>query len=246
MTKKDQLKEQLNFIINDSKKLEKFLIENSNLPGPRANLELLFAFAEVYENVEVLKQWIKISDEEAGANDPKAFLPFCAAACLGKIYTKTRDKELITILKKLSNDTRWRTRETVAFAFQFIGENDFEDLKTIFNKWIKKSNNLEKRAMLVALAHPPMLNKERADYCFEILEEVMQAMDRTENFDVLKKGLEFVISVFTVYSPVKGFDFMKRCIGKDKAINTIIKSNLKKNRIVKRYPEEVKALIEML
>lgn len=240
------LKQQLNSIINDSKKLEKFLMENSNLPGPRANLELLFAFAEVYGNVDVLKQWIKISDEVADVNNPKSFLPFCAAACFGKIYTKTGDKELITILKELSNDSRWRTRETVAFAFQFIGENNFDDLKTIFNKWIKKSNNLEKRAMLVALAHPPMLNEERANYCFEILEHVITTMNREENFDTLKKALEFVVSVYTVYSPSKGFVFMKNMIGEEKVFNTIVKSNLKKNRILKRYPEEVKKLESLL
>lgn len=246
MSKKDQLKLKLNSIINDSKKLEEFLIKNSNLPGPRANLELLYAFAEVYENVAVLKRWIKITDKIADANDPKSFLPFCAAACIGKIYTKTGNKELITILKEMSNDSRWRTREAVAFAFQYIGENNFDDLKTIFNKWIKKSNNLEKRAMIVALAHPPMLNEERADYCFEILENVVATINRSDNFDVLKKGLEFVISVYTVYSHAKGFAFLKSMIGKDKSLNTIVKANLKKNRILKRYPEEVNKLAAML
>ena len=246
MSSRDQIKQQLNSIINDTNELEKFLIENSNLPGPRANLELLYAFAEVYENVDILKQWLKITDKVADANDPKAFLPFCAAACFGKIYIKTANKELIDILKEMSRDTRWRTREAVAFAFQYIGENNFEELKTIFNKWIKKSNNLEKRAMLVALAHPPMLNEERAGFCFQILEEVIRTMDRSNNFDVLKKGLEFVISVYTVYSPKKGFAFMKSLIGKDKALNTIVKSNLKKNRILKPYPLEVKKLEAML
>jgi hypothetical protein len=100
--------------------------------------------------------------------------------------------------------------------------------------------------MLVALAHPPILNEERAGYCFEILKEVITTMERGENFDVLKKGLEFVISVYTVYSHAKGFAFMKRLIGTDKALNTIVKSNLKKNRILKRYPEEVKKLEAML
>ena len=55
-------------------------------------------------------------------NDPKSFLSFCSAVCLGKMYTKTKDQQIIAILKQLANDGRWRMREAVAFGFQHIGE----------------------------------------------------------------------------------------------------------------------------
>jgi len=244
--KREELIEKLKPIIDNPEKLEKFIIENSNLPGPRGNLELAFAFAEIYKNLDVLLEWLEITEDEADTNDPKSFPAFCAAVGLGKIYTKTKDKKLIPILKRLANDKRWRMREAVAFAFQIIGENAFEDLRSIFKKWIKKSNNLEKRAILVSLAHPKFLNKENARFCFEMAETILREMDREKDFDVLKKGLSFTISVFAAANPEAGFKFIKKWIGKDKDIDRIMKENLKKNRLSGKYPEEVKSLLDSM
>ena len=104
MTKKEALIQKLKLIMDDPKKLERFVVENSNLPGPRANLELAFALSEVYENKEVLEKWIDIDAGQAGDNDPRSFLPFCSAVCLGRLYTKTKDKKIVRVLKKLAND----------------------------------------------------------------------------------------------------------------------------------------------
>lgn len=53
-------------------------------------------------------------------------------------------------------------------------------------------------------------------------------MDRENNFVVLRKGLEFTISVLVAANPNLGFNFMRRWIGKDKVIDKIIRENLKK------------------
>jgi hypothetical protein len=246
MTKRDDLIKNLKPILNYPDKLEKYIMANSNLPGPRGNLELAFAFAEVYDHLDVLLKWIKITEDRADVNHPKSFLAFCSAVCLGKIYTKMKDKKIITILKKLANDGRWRMREAVAFGFQKIGEYDFNELKNIFSEWIKASNNFEKRAILVSLAHPPFLNEDNAQFCFEITEIALKNMDKENNFDVLRKGLEFTISVFAAANPEIGFSFIKKWIGKDKIIDKIIKKNLKKNRLVRKNPEEVKNLLNKI
>jgi len=243
MGKRDDLIKELKPILNDKEKLEKFIVKNSNLPGPRGNLELAFAFAEIYDNFSTLQGWLKITEDQADVNNPKSFLAFCAAVCLGKIYTKRKDKKIITILKKLANDGRWRMREAVAFGFQIIGENNFNDLEGIFSDWIKKSNNHEKRAILVSLAHPPFLNEDNAKFCFEITDIVLKQMDRDNDFDVLRKGLEFTISVFAAANPKLGFSFIKKWIGKDKIIDKIMKENLKKNRLVKKNPVMAKNLL---
>jgi hypothetical protein len=244
--KREDLIEKLKPIINDREMLEKFIIENSNLPGPRGNLELAFALAEIYNNLDVVLEWAEITEARADVNDPKSFPAFCSAVCLGKIYTKTKDKKLISILKKMANDGRWRMREAVAFGFQNIGENNFDELKSIFSKWIKKSNNLEKRAILVSLAHPKFLDEENSKFCFEITDTVLKEMDRENDFDVLKKGLQFAISVFAAANPEFGFKFIKKWIGKDKTIDKLMKENLKKNRLAKKYPEEVKKILDSL
>ena len=246
MKKKDILINAMNPIIDNPAQLEKFIIENSNLPGPRGNLELAFGFAEIYENLTVLLKWIQISEDQADVNNPRSFLAFCSAVCLGKLYTKQKNKEFISILKKLANDGRWRMREAVAFGFQIIGENDFTELKRIFLDWIKDSNNLEKRAILVSLAHPKFLNEERAKFCFKITDMVLKQMDKQDNFDVLKKGLEFTISVYAVANPNLGLEFIAHWIGKDKVIDRILKQNLKKNRLIKKDPERVNKLLNSL
>lgn len=233
-------------IINNQEELEKFIMEHSNLPGPRGNLELAFAFAEIYEDIDVLLQWTKITDDQAGVNDPKSFLAFCAAVCLGKLYTKKKDKRIIPLLKHLANDGRWRMREAVAFGFQSIGEHDFDELQTICSEWITHANNLEKRAILVSLAHPPFLTEERATFCFDITDSILEHLDKEHDFDVLKKGLEFTISVFAAAHPKAGFTCIDRWMGKDTSIDTILKSNLKKNRLMRKNPEEVKRLLDKL
>lgn len=246
MGKKDDLINELIPILNDKDRLEKFIIKNSNLPGPRGNLELAFALADIYENFDVLIEWTRISEDQADVNNPKSFLAFCAVVCLGSIYSKRKNEKIIAILKQLANDGRWRMKEAVAFGFQLIGEHDFGELKKIFSDWIIDSNNLEKRAVLVSLAHPPLLNKANTEFCFEMVETVLKEMDRENDFDVLRKGLEFTISVFVAANPKMGFSFIKRWIGKDKVIDKIMKENLKKNRLFKINPEEVMSLLSRI
>lgn len=246
MGKRDDLIKKLKPIIDNPEKLEKFIVENSNLPGPRANLELAFGLAEIYDDLDTLLKWIKITEDQADVNNPNSFLPFCSAVCLGKIYTKKKDKKIITILKKLANDGRWRIRESVAFGFQIIGEHDFNELKTIFLEWIKNSNNLEKRAILVSLAHPKILDEKRSKFCFEITDVILSQMDKENNFSVLRRGLEFTISVFAAANPKLGFSFIKKWMGKDKIIDKIMKENLKKNRLFRKDPEEAKNLLNFL
>jgi len=210
------------------------------------NLELAFAMAEIYDDLEVLIQWINITEDQAAGDTAKSFLPFCAAVCLGNVYTKKRDKKTINILKGLANDSRWRIREAVAFGFQIIGKADFNRLRDIFSEWIKNSNNMEKRAILVSLAHPEILDENRSIFCFEICEVVLKEMDQKVDMDVLRKGLDFTISVFIIANPLLGFDFIKKWLGIDKDIDKIMRSNLKKNRLVKRFPKEVNNLLMII
>jgi hypothetical protein len=57
MGKREDFISKLKPIINDPEKLESFLLANSNLPGPRGNLELAFGLAEIYDDWEVLLKW---------------------------------------------------------------------------------------------------------------------------------------------------------------------------------------------
>ena len=238
--------EALKPLLRDSSKLEEFIAEHSNLPGPRANLELAFAFADIFEDFEVLLKWTGIDADQAGIDNPKSFLPFCAAVCLGNLYAKNKNKEVLQLLKKLSNDPRWRIREAAVFGFQRIGENDLKDLQKIFLEWIKTSNNLEKRAILVSLAHPKLLEKKNSIFCFDILDGILKELNLDADFPILKKGLDFVLSVYVAANPEYGFNFIKAWAGKDRRIDSIIKSNLKKNRLVKIFPDKTSKFLDQL
>jgi hypothetical protein len=246
LTKKESFIQKLKLIIGDSEELERFILENSNLPGPRANLELAFALSEVCENMGVLAKWAEIDAGQAGVDDPRSFLPFCSAVCLGALYTKTKDKTIVRVLKKLASDDRWRIREAVAFGFQRIGEDNLSELKKIFSEWIEKSNNREKRAILVSLALPKILDRDTSLFCFEILENIFENMERDNDFEILNKGLEFTISVYSAANPEDGFPFMEKWIGKDKVIDNIIRSNLKKNKLLKKHPKKAGELLKRI
>ena len=246
MSKKDDLKNILLPLIKNKEKLEKFLLLNSNLPGPRSNLELIFALSEIYENEKVLIEWSQISEEQADTNDPKSFLVVCSLVCFGMIYAKNKDKKLLKILMRFANDGRWRVREGVAFGFQIIGESDFSELCKIFDEWIISSNNYEKRAILVSLAHPNFLNKQNAVYCLKIADNILSGLNNEDGIDVLKKGLEFTISVFTAANEETGFKLFEKWIGKNKIIDKILRENLKKNRIRKLNNARTEQLLKIL
>jgi hypothetical protein len=59
-------------------------MENFNLPGPRGNLKLAFALAEIYEDIDVLTKRTEIDAGKADVNDPRSFLTFLFRRLSGK------------------------------------------------------------------------------------------------------------------------------------------------------------------
>ncbi len=244
------------------------LSTNSNLPGPRGNLTLAFKFADYFEKeslnenlLDLLFSWVSIQEREAPTNNPREFLPFCGILALGSYYTyaDAKTKNLIINQFKIAmSDKRWRTREGVAMGFQRIAEKDFDPIEKYFSMWYQTSNYFEKRAFVAALAHPPILtNKEVALFSLKISEDIMEdilsadkASRKTEEFIVLSKGLKYALSVFVAHLPDEGFCFLRKYAQlNDPDLNKIIKSNLEKSRLSKKYPlmvDEVLASISIL
>src|SRR5512136_5914 len=59
-----------------------FLLRNSGLPGPRGNLELALAVAELASTTQV-ETMLAIPAEQAPENSPQVFLVFCGLTALG-------------------------------------------------------------------------------------------------------------------------------------------------------------------
>lgn len=97
---------------------------------------------------------------------------------------------------------------------------------------------------MAALAHPPILkDKEIARFSLKISDDILndivsssKASRRSEDFTVLSKGLQYALSVFVADLPEEGFDLLKKYAGfNDPDLNKIIKSNLSKSRLTKKY-----------
>lgn len=245
--------------------IEDLLVKNSNLPGPRGNLTLAFKFADYFEKesigkdlLDLLTGWVNISAEEAPTNNPREYLTFCGILALGAHYFYADDETKSSIMNQFKiamNDKRWRTREGAAMGFQRIAEKDFNPIKKYFSLWYKSSIYLEKRAFVAALAHPPILkDKEVALFSLKISDGILndilslsKASRRSEDFNVLSKGLQYALSVFVAYQPEEGFAFLKKWAkATDPDIKKIIKANLGKSRLTKKYGDQVNEVLAML
>lgn len=250
---------------NDSKKLENYIVSNSNLPGRRANLELAFAFADAiqdYSYVQTEKLWrlcsefIKISSEDAPTNDPKEFLPFCGAQAIGVIGSVSATYFFVSLsnLKFLANDSRWRIREAVCFGLQRLLAKEGIKAAKELEGWINDGTFLELRAIAAALAEPTLLRDERfANASISLHKQIFERIQssginrKLKDFRTLRKTLGFTLSVVTCGNSEQGFEFMRHLIQtNDVDLVWIVKENLKKNRLIKNYPEEVESIKAML
>ncbi|WP_240419475.1 hypothetical protein [Paenibacillus periandrae] len=245
-------------------KLRNFLLDRSGLPGPRANLGLAKSFANSFVKQppseamwKLLLEWANLSAAEAPTNNSGEFLPFCSVLALGAYYLQAageRKLEIVAVLKETMSDSRWRIRESAASALQSIGEQSFQQLQIWFEEWLEDANCLERRAFVAALAHPPLLkDRNHVHFCLSIAERILDDFaDRKpaatdEEARILSTGLEYAISLFVEKEPERGFALLKKyAVSNDKRMKKIIKSNLSKSRLCKKYApqvEEVSALL---
>ncbi len=229
-----------------------FLMQESGLPGPRANIELAQAVAEVGD-AEKFLLLLKFTPEKAPVNTQQEFLAFCGTLGLGKLIDGGK-KEYLEELRLLASDSRWRIREAVAMALQIYGVNHMEELIIEMEEWAE-GNDYEKRATAAALCEPKLLKqKEQVSKVLQILDKITDSiysiLDRkNEGFIALKKGMAYCWSVAIVGNPDEGKRlFEKWTTSSDKDIYWIIKENLKKerlNRMDQNWTESMKEKIKM-
>jgi hypothetical protein len=250
----------------DERKLIEYLLSNSNLPGPRGNLELAAAFADMVEEKfaedperlwRFCLQLTVISADEAPGNNPKGFLPFCGACALGALSAVSSAcyQEALARLKELATDPRWRIREAVVMGLQKLLEKQSQKTLNELEGWIVNGNWLTMRAVAAGVAEPALLReKQTAARALalhqQIFGQILSDKERkSEQFKTLKKGLGYTLSVVISAIPEEGFAYMEQLIEsrkQDKDIQWVLKENLKKNRLVKNFPDEVAALKHLL
>ncbi|MCU7550887.1 hypothetical protein OCK74_17335 [Chitinophagaceae bacterium LB-8] len=225
-------------ILRDLNEWDLFLMKESGLPGPRANLELLAAVADAGDEDTFNRYAYEFTPEQASTNSPEVFLVLCGVAGMGKLITSGKT-HYFRNLRDFANDPRWRVREAVAIALQTVGEQDMNMLLAAMEQW-SKGNRLEQRAVVAALCEPKLLKpKEAAQKVLEILDHLTsdslkERNRKDEDFKTLRKALGYGWSVAVVAYPEKGKHMMEHWLTHvDKDIHWIMKENLRKDRLMK-------------
>lgn len=227
-----------------------FLMQESGLPGPRGNLELIQAVAQLGTEEQFL-HLISFTPEIAPVNTPEEFLACCGTVGLGRLIAEG-NKNYLEKLRLIASDPRWRMREGVAMALQIYGENNMSELIDVMEEWAE-GNNYEKRAAAAALCEPKLLkNKDHVLKVLQILDNITASINkirdrRNEDFKTLRKGLAYCWSVGAASLPDDGMKMMERWFtSTDKDIKWIMKENLKKERLRKMDPSWVKRWEDVL
>ncbi len=266
VNRKEKYKEELSSIIKrilksgERKELFAYIIANSSLPGPRANLELAGVFADLIEKHAAedsgrIWGWLNVmlafSPEEAPVNDPKEFLPFCGVRGMAALASACPQflNAALGKLKTLAEDKRWRIREAVAQGIQkLLVKERVYTLKTL-HSWVGTDNWLIMRAVAAGVAEPTLLKSPQiVKASFDLHRKVLSAIlaheeRRTEAFRILRKALGYTLSVIIEGDPVHGFSYLRKLArSRDGDLRWIVNENLKKSRLVKNFPDEVRTV----
>jgi hypothetical protein len=212
-----------------------FLLKESRLPGPRANLELISVVADEGAKAQ-FEHFLTFNAERFPANTQGEFLAVCGAVGLGRLLAQGEYSVLET-LRKCASDSRWRVREGVAMALQRLGDTHMRRLLSEMERW-SRGNFLEMRAAAASLCEPRLLKqKESAQQTLVLLDRITASIsstnDRnTDEFRALKKGMGYCWSVAVAANPAAGMPLMEHWFSTtDKDIHWIMKENLKKKRL---------------
>jgi hypothetical protein len=242
--------------------LIEYLASGSNLPGPRGNLELADALVDAVSKIPKVtgqKLWrlserlCEFTPDIAPTNNPKEFVAFCGVRLLGAINPPdVSGSQILAKLREHAHDPRWRMRESVAMSIQALIEKDSGVLKKL-EGWVTDEDWLGMRGVAAGVAEPRLMKKrgapEQALHLHKmIISRVAEAGNRGgEEFNALRKTLGYSLSVAVCGAPTEGFEYLRRlAAGENKDIGWIVRENLRKNRLISRFPEEVASVSSSL
>ena len=212
-----------------------YLMAESGLPGPRANLELLQAVVDEARATQ-FQRWLSVSISLAAGNTPATFLVVCGVVGLGRTVVEGDDTALAD-LRRLASDPRWRVREGVAMALQRLGDADMPRLLREMAGW-STGNDYEQRAVVAALCEPRLLAEPKhAERVLRLLDKITLSLSRSKDrqsdgFRVLRQALAYGWSVAVVAMPDAGKPLMDKWLAHaDQDVQWLMRENLKKKRL---------------
>jgi hypothetical protein len=240
---------------------EAYLLAESRLPGPRGNLELANAVADLAGEPGVLdrlQHWAAIDADCAPTNTPGEFLAFCGVLGKGEAAARVVAGNgeggfvadagpLMAELRTHAADPRWRVREAVAQAFQRVGDRDLAELRAQA-ELLADSGWLDRRAAVAAVCEPRLLkDPDHAAWVVDLLDRITRSLAERDDADpdrrVLRQALGYGWSVAIVAGPEVGRAAFERWADHPHPdARWIVRENLKKNRLRKLDADWVAAL----
>jgi hypothetical protein len=214
-----------------------FLLEESGLPGPRANLELVQAVVDEGDEALFLRL-LRYGPDEAPTNSPGEFLALCGVVGLGKLLAEGKS-EALEMLHQLAADPRWRIREGVRMALERLGQKDMGWLMAEMEVW-SRGSLLVQRAAAAALCEPRLLVEScHARGVLRILDQITASLSGLEDrksaeFKTLRKALGYCWSVAVAALPEEGKPLMENwLVSDDRDVLWIMRQNLRKKRLAR-------------
>lgn len=145
-----------------------YLLDNSGLPGSRANTALAAAVAE--EGDRALFGTLASVNAETAPNTPEEFLMICGVVGVGRLIADG-DETLLPTLRTFAFGTSPHMQEAVALALQHIARQDLIRMLDIADEWLS-GTYLEARAVVAALSDPRFYDGK------DIAARTLTALDR--------------------------------------------------------------------
>ena len=236
MGRVDDYRDELRSLAPDT--WETFLDEHSGLPGPRANLALATALADLIDERadEGVADGVVDGVVERLISSGDEYRTFCGVVCLG---TRAAGPVVRERLRQLAADPRWRVREAVAMALQRIGDRDSGAWSDVVSAWAEDADPLVQRAAAAGACEPPLLTTpERAATALDVCRRVtatLAALPATErrrpDVRTQRQALGYCWSVAVAADPVPGLRAFKELDLGDPDVAWIVRTNLGKKRL---------------
>lgn len=203
-----------------------YLAAHSGLPGPRANLRLVEAFAALADGPtvdELLRR-----DEE--------YLTLCAAAALS---LWSEDPACETRARALAADDRWRVREGVAIGLQLLGDVTPSALASIATRWAEDQDPLVQRAAVAAVCEPRLLRTASAaavavEVCRRTTAHLVALPTerrKEAGARTLRQALGYCWSVAVAADPPAGLLAFRALDSADPDVAWVVRENRRKKRL---------------
>ena len=221
-------------LFRDATDREAYLRGESHLPGPRSNLELLWAAAEVIgENTAA--DW---AARPTGEDPTDVFVISVGLVALGRFVADS--PRSMALLRRRAPDDEWRIREAVAMGLQRLGDGRPDLLASIAIELSASHDPLVVRAAVAAVAEPRLLRtSDSVDAALAVLDTatrlVAAATDRrAASLRVLRRALGYAWSVVIAADVDRGWPrFVEWSRTDDPDVAWLVRENLKKKRLAR-------------